>query len=167
MVRGEAQRAEKKKGNSSAPCTVYFILHILRTRVSCSRSSATKGISYTSVNLYTLCASLKWSKLCLKLPSRFSPDALRYVVADSPNTIFQNLKNGMLTQGSNLQHKAFSSFSHLSDIFWKRNCLLLRRFVFRNLVANKGECATRVTFIARETSGNEAGKGPVRGSCAC
>ena len=43
-----------------------------------------------------------------------------------------------------------------------------------SLVANRGERAKRVTFIARQTSGNEAETdgdgtwtGPVRGSCAC
>ena len=54
----------------------------------------------------------------------------------------------MLTQGSNLQHKAFSSFGHLSD--------LLEAELLPSLVANRGERAKRVTFIARETSGNEA-----------
>ena len=54
----------------------------------------------------------------------------------------------MLTQGSNLQHRAFSSFSHLSD--------LLEAELPPSLVANRGERAKRVTFIARETSGNEA-----------
>lgn len=72
----------------------------------------------------------------------------------------------MLTQGSNLQHKAFSSFGHLSD--------LLEAELPPSLVANRGERAKRVTFIARETSGNEAETdgdgtwtGPVSGSCAC
>ena len=54
----------------------------------------------------------------------------------------------MLTQGSNLQHRAFSSFSHLSD--------LLEAELPPSLVANRGERAKRVTFIAGETSGNEA-----------
>ena len=54
----------------------------------------------------------------------------------------------MLPQGSNLQHKAFSSFGHLSD--------LLEAELLPSLVANRGERAKRVTFIARETSGNEA-----------
>ena len=54
----------------------------------------------------------------------------------------------MLPQGSNLQHKAFSSFGHLSD--------LLEAELLPSLVANRDERAKRVTFIARETSGNEA-----------
>lgn len=54
----------------------------------------------------------------------------------------------MLTQGSNLQHKAFSSFSHLSD--------LLEAELPPSLVANRGGRAKRVTFIARDASGNEA-----------
>ena len=54
----------------------------------------------------------------------------------------------MLTQGSNLQHKAFSSFSYLSD--------LLEAELPPSLVANRGERVKRVTFIARETFGNEA-----------
>lgn len=56
----------------------------------------------------------------------------------------------MLTQGSNLQHKAFSSFGHLSDL------LEAELRMPPSLVANRGERAKRVTFIARETSGNEA-----------
>lgn len=56
----------------------------------------------------------------------------------------------MLTQGSNLQRKAFSSFGHLSDL------LEAELRMPPSLVANRGERAKRVTFIARETSGNEA-----------
>lgn len=173
MVRGESPIARRngprKKnhlGNSNAPCTMYYMLHILKTRLSCSWSSATKGISYTSVNPYRV-ASLKWSKLCLKLPSRFSPVALRYVVADvsKPEKRYANQEPYgswcyLKAQTCNTRHfQVLVTY----QIFWKRNCFLLW---------SQTEASAQSEWLSsRErrlgTRQRQTGTGPVRGSCAC